>query len=74
MSLPSVNFLHFTVSKILPNQEFIGQANQNKVKGKIKVTPTTPNLHLTFSNILPGQDFIGQDQYSKVKGHIKITP
>ena len=48
MSLPSVNFLHFTVSKILPVQDLKDQGYYSKVKDQIKVTlwhfkPTTPN-------------------------------
>ena len=39
MSLPSINFLHFTVSEIYPGQDFIGQGHYGKVKGQIKVTP-----------------------------------
>ena len=46
MSLPSINFLHLTVSEIQPGQDFIGQGHYGKVKGQIKVTPwrctTTP--------------------------------
>ena len=39
MSLPSINFLHLTISKIWPGQDFIGQGHYGKVKGQIKVTP-----------------------------------
>ena len=39
MSLPSINFLHHTVSEIHPGQGFIGQGHYGKVKGHIKVTP-----------------------------------
>ena len=39
MSLPTINFLHFTVSEILPGQYFIGQGHYGKVKDQIKVTP-----------------------------------
>ena len=39
MSLPSINFLHLTVSKIYPGQYFIGQGHYSKVKGQIKVRP-----------------------------------
>ena len=38
MSIPSTNFLHFTVSEIWPGQDFIGQGHYGKVKGQIKVT------------------------------------
>ena len=34
MSLPSINFLHLTVSEILPRQNFIGQGHYGKVKGR----------------------------------------
>ena len=37
MSIPSLNFLHLTVSSILPGQDFIGQGHNGKVKGQIKV-------------------------------------
>ena len=48
MSLPTINFLHFTVSEILPGQNFKGQGHYGMVKCQIKVTPwhcipTTPN-------------------------------
>ena len=43
MSLPTINFLHFTVSEILPGQDFIGQGHYGKLYGQIKVTPTPPN-------------------------------
>ena len=39
MSLPFINFLHLTVSKTRPRQDFIGQGDYGKVKGQIKVTP-----------------------------------
>ena len=39
MSLSSINFLHLTVSEILPRQDFIGHGHYSKVKGQIKVTP-----------------------------------
>ena len=39
MSLPSINFLHLTVSDIQPGQDFIGQGHYGKVKGQIKVRP-----------------------------------
>ena len=82
MSLSTINFLHFTVSDILPGQNSKGQRHYDKVKCQIKVTPTPPNqcpyqvikfLHLTVSEIYPGQAFIDQDHYSKVKGQIKVT-
>ena len=34
MSLPSINFLHLTVSKIYPGQDFIGQGHYSKVKSR----------------------------------------
>ena len=39
MSLPTINFLDFTVSEILPGQNFKGQGHYSKVKCQIKVTP-----------------------------------
>ena len=39
MSLPSIHFLHLTVSEIQPKQDFIGQGHYGKVKGQIKVRP-----------------------------------
>ena len=39
MSLPTIKFLHFTVSEILPGQNFKGQGHYGKVKCQIKVTP-----------------------------------
>ena len=47
ISLPSINFLHLTVSEILSGQDFICGGHYGKVKGQIKVTPLrctpTPN-------------------------------
>ena len=48
MSLPSINFLHLTVSEIQPGQDFQTQGHYGKVKGQIKVkarrcTPTPLN-------------------------------
>ena len=37
MSVPSINILHLTVSKIHPGPNFIGQGDYGKVKGQIKV-------------------------------------
>ena len=37
ISLPSITFLHLTVSEILPAQDFIGQGHYGKIKGQIKV-------------------------------------
>ena len=34
MSLPSINFLHLTVSEILPGQDFKGQGHYGKVKSR----------------------------------------
>ena len=34
MSLPSINFLHCTVSEIYPGQDFIGQGHYSKVKSR----------------------------------------
>ena len=34
MSLPSINFLHLTVSEIQPGQDFIGQGHYGKVKSR----------------------------------------
>ena len=39
MSLPSINFLHLTVSYIYPGQDFMGQGPYGKVKGQIDVIP-----------------------------------
>ena len=34
MSLPSINFLHLTVSEIYPGQNFVGQGHYSKVKSR----------------------------------------
>ena len=34
MSLPSINFLHLTVSEIYPGQDFIGEGHYGKVKSR----------------------------------------
>ena len=39
MSLPGTNFLHLTVSEMLPGQDFKGQGQYKKFKGQVKVTP-----------------------------------
>ena len=39
MSLPTINFLHLTVSEIQPGQEFKGQGHYDIVKGQIWVLP-----------------------------------
>ena len=39
MSPPNINFLHLTVAKLWPKQDFKGQGHYSKVKGQIKVTP-----------------------------------
>ena len=39
VSLPSINFLHLTVSEIYPGQDFYTQGHYGKVKGQIKVRP-----------------------------------
>ena len=36
MSLPSINFLHLTVSKIYPGQDFIGQGTMARSKVKLR--------------------------------------
>ena len=38
-NVPSINFLHLTVSEIYPGQDFIGQGHYGKVKGQILVRP-----------------------------------
>ena len=45
MSLPSINFLHLTVSEIQPGQDFQTQGHYGKVKGQIKVRPCVAQLH-----------------------------
>ena len=86
MSLPSNNFLHLTVAKIKPRQDFIGQGHYGKVKGPIKVTPSccTPTTlnqcpyqvttlyTLRFPRYSPDKIFIGQSHCSKVTGQIKV--
>ena len=57
MSLPSINFLHRTLSEIQPKQDFIGQGHYSKVKGQIKVTPwrctPTPPTNILTKYQLP---------------------
>ena len=48
MSLPSINFLHLTVSEIWPGQDFQTQGHSGEVQGQIPITPwcctlTPPN-------------------------------
>ena len=84
---PSVNFLHLTVSKIYPGQDFIGQGHYGKVKGQIKVTlgcctPTTLT-HVSTKYQLPipysfrdiaRTRFYRSRSLRKVKGQIKVIP
>ena len=78
MSLPTITFLHFTVSEILPRQNF--KVKVAMARSKVKswslhdiVHPLTNVLfiinflHLTVFKIEPGKDFIGQGHYGKVK-------
>ena len=78
MTLPSINFLHLTVSEIQPRQDFIGQGHYGKVKSgshhdvahlhPLTSVQTSINfLQLTVSEIWPGQDFQTQGHYGKVK-------
>ena len=57
MSLPSINFLHLTVSEIQPGQDFQTQGHYGKVKGQIKVTPRrytpTPPTNVPTTYQLP---------------------
>ena len=86
MSLPSINFLHFTVIKILPGQNFKGKGHYSKIKSQIKVTPchckpTTPNqcpYHVSSSYTLRFLRY-SSDKILRVKGtmtrsKIKVTP
>ena len=68
MSLPSINFLHLTVSKIYPGQDFIGQGHYGKVKSRshhdvahlhpLTNVPTKYQLPTPYvSEIQPGQTF-----------------
>ena len=36
ISLPSINFLHLTVSKIYPKQDFIDQGHYDKARLKVQ--------------------------------------
>ena len=80
MSLPSINFLHFTVSKIYPGQDFIGQGHYSKVKVKSRSYHDVAHLHpltnvhtkyqlptpCSFRDIVRTR-FISQGHYGKVK-------
>ena len=65
MSLPSINFLHLTVSEIWPREDFIGQSHYSKVKSRshydtthlhpLTNVPSINFLHLTVSEIQAGQ-------------------
>ena len=50
MSLPSINFIHLTVSKIQPGQDFIGQGHYSKVKGQLRSHHDGAHLH-TLTNV-----------------------
>ena len=87
MSLPSVNSLHFPVSKILPGQDLKGQGYYSKVKDQIKVTlqhfkPTIPN-NVPTKYLLPtpyGFWYIARTRFNRSKSlgqhqsQIKVTP
>ena len=62
MPLPTINFLHFTVSEILSGQNFKGQGHYDKVKSSSlhdvvhlqpqpMSLPSINFLHLTLSEI-----------------------
>ena len=78
MSLPTINFLHFTVSEILPGQNFKGQGHYSKVKCQIKATPSPyqvlTSYTLRFPIYSPDKIFQSQGHCGKVKGQIKVTP
>ena len=85
MSLPSINFLHLTVSEICAGQDFIGQGHYSKVKGQIKVTPQcrtpTPPTNVPTMYQIPtpcGFRDIGRTRFSNSRslrqGQIKVTP
>ena len=53
MCLPSINFLHLTVSEIQPGQDFIGQGHYGKVKSRshhdnAQLHPLTLFIYLEF--------------------------
>ena len=52
MCLPSINFLHLTVSEILPRQSFKDQGHYNKVKGEINVTTNKGHYQVSTSYTL----------------------
>ena len=80
MSLPSIIFLHLTVSEILPGQDFIGQGHYSKIKGQIKVTPSQAHLQPT-TNVptkyqLPTPCGFQDEARTRSlrQGQIKVTP
>ena len=75
MSLPNINFLHLTVSKIQPRQDFIGQGQRsNQVHTMTLHTYNPLPTPYDFRDTEVGQDFIGQGHYGKVKGQTKVRP
>ena len=78
MSLPSINFLHLTVSEIWPRQDFLGQGHYDQVK--LRSHYDVAHLHL-LTNVptkyqlttpyrfqdIARTNFIGQGHYGKVK-------
>ena len=55
MFLPSINFLHLTVSEIWPGQDFIGQGHYSKVKSRSHhdVAHLHPLTNVPTKNQLP---------------------
>ena len=84
---PTINFLHLTVSEILPGQNFKGQGHYGKIKDQIKVNHKVAYLQPLTSSAtrcqLPKpygfQDiartrFYRSRSLCKIKDQIKVTP
>ena len=78
MSLPSINFLHLTVSEIQPGQDFMGRGHYSKVKSRsdrnvthlhpLTNVPTKYHCPTPYSfRDIARTRFLGQGHYSKVK-------
>ena len=83
VSLPSINFLHLTVSEIWPGQDFIGQSHYSKVKprsghdvahlNRLTNVPTTYQLPTPY-----GCRDIARTRFNRSRslqqGQIKVRP
>ena len=72
MSLPSINFLHLTVSEIQPGQDFIGQGHYARSKVKSRSYHEDAHLHPLTNVPTPLTNVPTKYQLSTPYGFFKI--